>query len=384
MLASVTGPDEAEAALAGGADIIDLKNPARGALGALDPAVVRAAVERIAGRRPCSAVTGDLPMEPGIIGAAVDAMAATGVEFVKLGVFPGADPESAISALASLAQRLRSQDVQLIAVFFADLAPDLGLLNALGSAGFAGAMLDTARKGDGRLLDHMPVPALRRFVAACRERGLMCGLAGALEPPDIPRLLQLEPDLLGFRSALCAAGRAGPLDPARVALVRGLIPRELPADDAIAQLHILGTHGFAPDPDDPTHTDRIFVHDLTLPVRIGAYAREHGAPQPVRFSVDAWVARPSRPARDLRDVVSYDLIADGIRLLVDAGHVELVETLAEEVAALLLSHPRVARVRVRLEKLETGSGVVGVAIERTRDAMRSETAPRFQIPAARP
>ena len=379
MLASVTGPDEAEIGLAGGADIIDLKDPSRGALGAVDPALVRAAVERVAGRRPCSAVTGDLPMEPGTIRTAVDAMAATGVEFVKLGVFPGADPEGAIRALTPLARRVR-----LVAVLFADLAPDLSLLHALGGAGFAGAMLDTARKGDGRLLDHMPVPALRRFVAACRERGLMCGLAGALEPPDIPRLLQLEPDLLGFRGALCAAGRAGPLDPARVALVRGLIPREAPADGAVGQLHILGTRGFAPDPDDLAHTDRIFVHNLTLSVRIGAYAREHGAPQPVRFSVDAWVARPSRPAQDLRDVVSYDLIADGIRLLVDAGHVELVETLAEQIAALLLAHARVARVRVRLEKMETGSGIVGVAIERTRDTMRSATAPRFQIPAARP
>ena len=121
-------------------------------------------------------------------------------------------------------------------------------------------------------------------------------------------------------------------------------------------------------------TNRIFVHDLVLPVEIGAYAREHGMPQPVRFSVDAWVAGPMRPAQDLRDVVSYDLISDGIRLLVAAGHVELVETLAERIASLLLAHPRVARVRVRLEKLETGSGIVGVEIERAREATRAALA----------
>lgn len=378
MLASVTGPDEAEVALAGGADIIDLKDPTQGALGAVDPALVRAAVERVAGRRPVSAVLGDLPMEAGTIRTAAEAMAATGVEFVKLGVFPGADPAAAIQALAPLARRVR-----LVAVLFADLDPDLGLLAALGDAGFAGAMLDTARKGEGRLLDHMPIPALRRFVAACREHGLTCGLAGALEPPDVPRLLLLEPDLLGFRGALCAEGRAGPLDPACVALVRALIPRETSEGGIVAQLHILGARGFVPDLDDQARTDRIFVHDLTLPVRIGAYAREHGAPQRVRFAVDAWVTRPARPAQDLRDIVSYDLIADGIRLLVDAGHVELVETLAEQVAALVLAHPRVVRVRARLEKLETGSGIVGVAIERTRDTVRAGTALPFQISAAR-
>lgn len=381
MLASVTGPDEAEIALAGGADIIDLKDPSRGALGAVDAATVRATVARVAERRPVSAVTGDLPMEQGTLVAAGEAMAATGVEFVKLGVFPpaspgAADPAAAVRALAPLARSVR-----LIAVLFADLAPDLGLLPLLAEAGFTGAMLDTARKGNGRLLDHMALPALRRFVASCREQGLMCGLAGALEPPDIPRLLPLRPDLLGFRGALCAGGRAGPLDPGRVALVRGLIPREMPPDGAGASLHILATRGFAPDPDDPAHADRIFVHDLTLPVHIGAYAREHGAPQPVRFAVDAWVARSARPAQDLRDIVSYDLIADGIRLLADAGHVELVETLAEQVAALLLAHARVVRVRVCLEKLETGSGVVGVAIERTRDTMRA-AASLFQVPVA--
>jgi len=377
MLASVTGPAEAEIVLAGGADIIDLKDPARGALGAVDAATVRATVAAVADRRPVSAVTGDLPMEPGTIRAAVEAVAATGVEFVKLGVFPGADPAGTIRALAPLARSVR-----LVAVLFADLAPDLGLLPVLAGAGFAGAMVDTARKGGGGLLDHMKLPALGRFVASCREHGLMCGLAGALEPPDIPRLLLLGPDLLGFRGALCEGGRNGPVDPARVALVRGLIPREVPVASVGASLHILAERGFAPDPDDPAHADRIFVHDLVLPVHIGAYAREHGAPQRVRFAVDAWIARASRPAQDLRDVVSYDLIADGIRLLVDAGHVELVETLAEQVAALLLAYPRVVRVRVKLEKLETGSGIVGVAIERTRDTMRA--AMPFQVAAARP
>ena len=379
MLASVTGPDEAEAAVAGGADIVDLKDPAQGALGAVDVATAAAAVARVAGRRPCSAVTGDLPMEPQAVLAAAEAMAGTGVAYVKVGVFPGGDPTAVIRALAPLSAR-----VQLVAVLFADLAPDLALLPQLAAAGFTGAMLDTARKGEGRLLDHMALPALRRSVVACHANGLLCGLAGALEPPDVPRLLLLDPDFLGFRGALCASGRAGALDPARVALVRALIPREAADGAGVAQLHILGTRGFAPDPDDLAGTDRIFVHDLVLPAHIGAYAREHGAPQRVRFAVDAWVARPARPAQDLRDVVSYDLITDGIRLLVDAGHVELVETLAEQVAALLLAHPRVVRVRVRLEKLDTGAGVVGVTIERTRDSVRAGAASLFSRPAARP
>ena len=186
-------------------------------------------------------------------------------------------------------------------------------------------------------------------------------------------------DLLGFRGALCAGDRASTLDPARIALIRGLIPAELPDGDRAAQLHILGTRGFVPDPASTLHTDRIFVREFVLPVHIGAYAREHGTPQRVRFDVDAWVAHATGPARDLchqdlRDVVSYDLISDSIRLLVDSGHVELAETLAEQIAATLLAHPRIVKVRVRLEKLETGAGIAGVELERTRETMRAAAA----------
>ena len=118
----------------------------------------------------------------------------------------------------------------------------------------------------------------------------------------------------------------------------------------------------------------MFVRELVLPVRIGAYAHEHDKPQRVRFDVTLQVARPVAngrvvPVRDLRDIYSYDIIGDGIRMLVASGHVDLVETLAEQIAALLLADPRVISAAVEVTKLETGSGAVGVAIERSRDAL---------------
>ena len=115
----------------------------------------------------------------------------------------------------------------------------------------------------------------------------------------------------------------------------------------------------------------MFVRDLVLPVRIGAYARERAAPQRVRFAVEARVLRPARPSEDMRDVLSYDVITDAISMLTDAGHIALVETLAERLAASLLVHPRVTKVAVRVEKLELGAGIAGVAIERTRADMAS-------------
>lgn len=366
MLASVTGVAEAEVALAGGADVIDLKDPSRGALGAVHPAIVRETVAAIGGRRAVSAVTGDLPMEPERVAAAAREMATAGVDYVKIGFFPGGDAVACIRALAPLAPRTR-----LIAVLFADRSPDLSLLECLAGAGFAGVMLDTQDKSDGRLLSHMDLPRLHRFVASCRDLGLEAGLAGSLETPDIPRLLVCAPDLLGFRGALCGpGGRTAAIDLARVRAVRALIPiHGQPADASGVDYRLLAARGYAPGAAiDPSRTDLVFVHDLVLEARIGAYARERDTPQRVRFDVDATILRFDRVAEDMRDVFSYDLISDGIRMLVEAGHVELVETLAERIAAMLLVHPRVVKAAVRVQKLDTGSGVVGIAIERCRAA----------------
>jgi (5-formylfuran-3-yl)methyl phosphate synthase len=363
MLASVTGPQEAEIALAGGADIIDVQDPAGGAHDRA--AAIRATVQAVGGRRPVSALAGDLPMPADGLLAAVRAIAATGVDTVGLRILPGADMAGCLCGLAEAAS-----GAKLVGVFLAETAPDLSLLPALRRGGFAGAMIDTGDKASGRLLDHLDLPRLLGFVEDCHASGLDAGLSGSLEPPDVPRLLVLSPDLLGFRGALCGVGeRWGSLDLAHVQAIRGLIPPELPAR-ADVDYRLLAARGYAPAavPDGPV--DRVFVEDLVLPVSIGAYAWEREAPQNVRFSVSAWVVRGGRAAEDMRDVFSYDLITDGIRLLTASGHVGLVETLAERIAAMVLAHARVARVMVRVQKLDTGSGTVGVEIERTRAAAR--------------
>jgi dihydroneopterin aldolase len=257
------------------------------------------------------------------------------------------------------------------------------MLKLLREAGFAGAMLDTADKSNGRLLDHADLPTLRRFVEEARQHGLLAGLAGALEAPDVPRLLLLEPDIIGFRSALCApAGRDGAVSADAVAVIRGLIPREAATGEPGIDYRLLAARGYAPDTSDPTQHDRIFVRDFILPVRIGAYAREHATPQRVRFNVEAIVARAARPTQDMRDVVSYDLIRDGIALIAASGHIALAETLAEQIATVLLAHPRIVKVAVQIEKLDAGVGTVGVAIERTRGSAGG--ARILQLPEAAP
>jgi dihydroneopterin aldolase len=377
LLASVTGPAEAAIALDAGADIIDLKDPSAGAFGAVTEAVVRATVRAVAGRRPVSAVTGDLPPDPPLVVPAAQAMAATGVDYVKIGLFAQKGAADCIAALADLARRTR-----LVAVLFADRAPDFSLLPVLAEAGFHAVMLDTADKSGKRLLDHLDIPALARFVAAAHGAGLRAGLAGALEAPDVPRLLVLRPDILGFRGALCAGRRAGAIDADATRAIRALIPREDTAEPPPAvDFRLLAARFYAPEPDaDRAVTDRVFVHDFILPVSIGAYAFEHQAKQRVRFDVEALVVRAARPARDIADIFSYDLITDGIRLLVDSGHFALAETLAERIAAVVLAHPRVLKATVRVTKLDVGHGALGVEIERQRQAAQPASADVTPLP----
>jgi dihydroneopterin aldolase len=116
--------------------------------------------------------------------------------------------------------------------------------------------------------------------------------------------------------------------------------------------------------DPPAQFDRVYVRDFVLQISIGAYRHERDRPQRVRFDVVAEVPRSSSAGDDIGKVFSYDVILDTIRALVENRHVNLVETLAEEIAAHLLQQRRVAGVTVRVEKLDIAPAVVGVEIVR--------------------
>lgn len=224
MLASVRDLDEARTVLEAGVDLIDLKQPADGALGALPTDVIREVVAFVAGRTLTSATAGNVEPEPQAVQAAMARIAMTGVDYVKAGLFPGnwqqggrdyAAVRTCLGALAPLA------GTQRIAVMFADLAPPLDLVDAVVDAGFDGVMVDTALKVGHSLPDVASTEWLSGFVKRARAHGLLCGLAGSLRVAHIPALAQLCPDYLGFRGALCAGqARAQALDARAVLGVR--------------------------------------------------------------------------------------------------------------------------------------------------------------------
>jgi dihydroneopterin aldolase len=222
MLASITDGQELDLAIDAGVDIIDLKNPHTGALGALPMESIRSLVVRCAGRCPVSATVGDLPADPQQLTEAIRRTAECGVDYVKVGFFSNHNLDQCLQAIAGLTASLK-----VVAVLFADRQPPLEMLHAFADAGFRGVMLDTAGKGGGGLLDHIDLSRLEDFVTEVRTLDMLSGLAGSLRLEDIPVLQPLQPDYLGFRGALCeGSSRTASIAPHRL--------REI--HDALAQI----------------------------------------------------------------------------------------------------------------------------------------------------
>ncbi len=221
FLVSVRSPEEAAIALSGGADIIDVKEPRDGTLGAATWDVTAAIARTVAGRRPVSATIGDCRLDEAC--ERVIETAATGVDYVKIGLF-GEPGTSAFQALEHCA----AGGARLIAVMFADRAPNWELIRVLAASGFSGVMLDTADKARGGLRSHLPPRELAQFLGEARAHGLLAGLAGSLQEADARALLPLRPDVLGFRGALCGGGQRGDaLQRHRVDMMRALIPQSV-------------------------------------------------------------------------------------------------------------------------------------------------------------
>ncbi len=111
----------------------------------------------------------------------------------------------------------------------------------------------------------------------------------------------------------------------------------------------------------------VFVRDLVLSGSIGVHHHERETEQRIRVNLDLAVSEGSEPVNDkLNNVICYEKIVTKVKTVVRRGHVNLVETLAEDIAALCLADARVRSVRVRIEKLDIvpEAQSVGVEIER--------------------
>ena len=227
MLASVSNSNEAQIALEESVDIIDLKDPAHGTLGAVTTEIALDIVELVSGQCLVSATIGDLPMQATLIGQAISTMASTGVDIIKVGMFDElTDDVIAVIKEQAINGARCEDDMQfsIVIVLFVDKRLDLELISVLAAAGVRGVMLDTADKSKGNLRTHMREKEIKEFVEQAKSYGLLTGLAGSLSIGDIAPLLELAPDYLGFRGALCQDNcRTQLIDSSAVRKVRSLV-----------------------------------------------------------------------------------------------------------------------------------------------------------------
>lgn len=176
LLVSVADALDAAAAVEGGADIVDAKDPSRGPLGPVSRAALGAIVATVAGRRPVSAAEGDGSV--------------AGVAFVKL-TTPRPMKGCAI-VLAAYADRRWRHVIEVAARF-----------------GAQGVLLDTSDKNGLGLFRLVSEDTIAQWVEDAHAAGLTAALAGRLTADDLPRAAALGADIAGVRGAACEGGRSG-------------------------------------------------------------------------------------------------------------------------------------------------------------------------------
>jgi (5-formylfuran-3-yl)methyl phosphate synthase len=237
LLVSVVSAAEARRALAGGADIIDVKDPAQGPLGAPSPRVVSEVVAEVGAAAPVSVALGDLPNLPHTAALAARGAALTGADYVKVGLRGVSGLDDAVALMRAVADAVDARTA-VIAAAYADAAvldpPALipeWLPDVVDRAGIAGALVDTFAKDGRGLYAWLAEPELSELIARTRSAGGSFAVAGQLTLSDLCRV---EADIVGVRSAVCRGGdRAAELDPELVAA-------------AVAAVGVGATKGVAP------------------------------------------------------------------------------------------------------------------------------------------
>ncbi len=215
LLVSVRNAAEAEIAARSGVDLIDVKEPARGSLGAADAATIEQVAHVISGRRPLSVALGELHQ-----GLQLPDRLSGRVQFAKFGLAGcGADPNWLIRWNEAVLQL--PAGVSAVGVAYADwqaaAAPDpWQVVDAAQQLDCAAILLDTWDKSHGPLTELWSWSEVDRFVQAAAKRRLISVVAGSLGSAEIATLLELAPDYVAVRGAVCAGDRTTAIEETRV------------------------------------------------------------------------------------------------------------------------------------------------------------------------
>lgn len=216
-------------------DIVDVKKPDEGSLGANFPWVIREIRDAVPADKPVSATVGDVPYKPGTVAQAALGAAVSGATYIKVGLYGCTTPEQGIEVMRAVVRAVKDYrpDALVVASGYAD-AHRVGCVNPLAvpdiaaRAGADAAMLDTAIKDGTGLFDHVPPDLCAEFVRRAHASDLLAALAGSVKQADLGHLTRIGTDIVGVRGAVCSGGdrNAGTIQPHLVAAFRAEMDRQ--------------------------------------------------------------------------------------------------------------------------------------------------------------
>ncbi len=217
VLVSPKDIEEAKAVISGNADIVDVKNPKEGSLGANFPWVIKSIkqlVEEKGNGMKMSAAIGDFDYKPGTASLAALGAAASGAEYIKIGLHKIKTREEAIDLLTGVVKAVKDFDPtkKVVSAFYADykrinsISP-FEIIEIGKEVDIDVAMVDTGIKDGRTTLEFLSENELKSFVSESKSLGLVTALAGALRFEDIPVIKEIDPDILGVRGMVCGGDR---------------------------------------------------------------------------------------------------------------------------------------------------------------------------------
>ena len=213
LLISPINHDEAVEAIEGGADIVDVKNPKEGSLGANFPWVIK----DIRGLTPddllVSATLWDVPYKPGTVSLAAMGALVSGADYIKVGLYGTKNYDEAVEVMTNVVKAVKdvNSDVIVVASGYAD-AHRVGAISpwdipkVARDSGSDLAMIDTAVKDGKTLFDYFTIEDCENFVNEAHGYGLKVALAGSVKKDQLKPLYDVGTDVVGLRGAACVGG----------------------------------------------------------------------------------------------------------------------------------------------------------------------------------
>ena len=228
LLVSPINVHEAVISDQGGADIIDVKNPREGSLGANFPWVIQEIRSHV--KKPLSATIGDFNYKPGTASLAALGAAAAGAQYIKVGLYDIHTDTEALDVMSSVVKSVKAFDKNCIVVAsgYSDHArigsiDPLRLPPVAKKAGIDVIMVDTGVKDGKSTFDFMDHKTLGKFIVSAHDNGLQCALAGSIKFKDIEPLQELKPDIIGVRGLVCGGNRNDGIRAELVTQLKGML-----------------------------------------------------------------------------------------------------------------------------------------------------------------